>query len=276
MKAWSSFEWRPSATASAWRCASRVKSGECTSGTQIPEPVPLDMRVKELWRYPVKSMAGERLTSCEVLATGLDGDRRWGLVDLATGHVLTARREPRLLFAQARCPSAEEVEIILPDGRRADDDDALSEWLARPVALRRAGATGGVYQNPRDFESETDWVTWQGPPAAWHDAERARVSLVSTATIGGWSPRRFRPNVLLAGHGEDELVGRTISLGSAGLDVTEPIGRCVMVTRPQPGLDADLDVLRTINRERNAVLAVGAVVRIPGAVAEGDAVVEKL
>lgn len=232
------------------------------------------MRVTELWRYPVKSMAGERLTSCEVLATGLDGDRRWGVVDLETGHVLTARREPRLLFAEARCRSAEEVEIVLPGGRRAIDDDALSAWLGRPVALQRAGATGGIYENLRNFESESEWVTWQGPPAAWHDAERARVSLVSTATIGEWSSRRFRPNVLLAGHGEDELVGHSISLGSAVLEVTEPIRRCVMVARPQPGLDADLDVLRTINRERNAVLAIGAVVRIPGTVAVGDAVAE--
>lgn len=229
------------------------------------------MRVTELWRYPVKSMAGERLTSCEVQATGLDGDRRWGVVDVETGHVLTARREPRLLFAKARCRSVEEVEIVLPSGRPADDD-ALSDWLGRPVALRRAGATGGIYENVRNFESETEWVSWQGPPAAWHDAESARVSLVSTGTIGEWSSRRFRPNVLLAGHGEDELVGRNISLGSAVLEVTEPIRRCVMVTRPQPGLDADLDVLRTINRERNAVLAIGAVVRIPGTVAVGDAV----
>ena len=37
--------------------------------------------VAEIWRYPVKSMAGERLESCEVAETGLDGDRRWALVD---------------------------------------------------------------------------------------------------------------------------------------------------------------------------------------------------
>jgi uncharacterized protein len=37
--------------------------------------------VVEVWRYPVKSMAGERLDSCAVALTGLEGDRRWALVD---------------------------------------------------------------------------------------------------------------------------------------------------------------------------------------------------
>jgi uncharacterized protein YcbX len=229
--------------------------------------------VRELWRYPVKSLGGERLGRAAVDRLGFDGDRRWGLVDLDTGNVLTARREPRLLFAAARLTgdgAGSGVEVILPDGSVAAGDDDLSRWLGRPVALRAAGDTGGTYESPLDAEQETGWVSWQGPAEAWHDSARARVSLVSTATIGTWDVRRFRPNVLLDGAGEDALVGRRLRLGTAVLDVRKQIDRCVMVTRPQPGLERDLDVLRTINRERATFLAVGALVAEAGTVAVGD------
>ena len=71
--------------------------------------------------------------------------------------------------------------------------------------------------------------------------------------------------MLLDGEGEDGLVGEAVHLGDAVLDVRKRIGRCVMTTRPQPGgIEADPDVLRTIARERDACLAVGALVARPG------------
>ena len=225
------------------------------------------LKVLQLWRYPVKSMAGEQVQVIDVGATGLEGDRRWGVVDLQTGRVLTARREKRLLFASAHLVAPDQVEIRLPDGSLADDA-ALSRWLDRPVALERAGSVGGTYENPRDFENETDWVTWQGPPEAWHDS--ARVSLVSTATLDDWDLRRFRPNIVLEGHGEDALVGNRVEIGDVAMEITKQIDRCVMVTRAQPGIETDLDILRTINRTRNTHLAVGARISRPGQLAEGD------
>ncbi|HEX8769156.1 MAG TPA: MOSC N-terminal beta barrel domain-containing protein, partial [Acidimicrobiales bacterium] len=75
------------------------------------------MKVLQLWRYPVKSMAGERLGESAVDELGLRGDRRWGLVDLDTGKVLTAKREGRLLFARARLVADDQVEVELPDGQ---------------------------------------------------------------------------------------------------------------------------------------------------------------
>jgi len=225
------------------------------------------LKVVQLWRYPVKSMAGERVTATAVHATGFEGDRRWGVVDRETGRVLTAKRDKRLLFASAHLIATDHVEIRLPDGSLADDA-ALSRWLDRPVAVERAGSVGGIYENPRDFKSETDWVTWQGPPEAWHDS--ARVSLVSTATLGHWDQRRFRPNVVLEGHGEDALVRHRIQIGGVALEVTKQIDRCVMVTRAQPGIEADLEILRTINRTRDTYLAVGARVAHPGLLAVGD------
>jgi len=94
---------------------------------------------------------------------------------------------------------------------------------------------------------------------------------VSTATIGSWDRRRFRSNVLVDGEGEDALVGSRVGLGTAVVDVGMRIERCVMTTRPQPGgIDRDLHVLRTIARERDACLAVGALVAQPGVASVGD------
>src|SRR5688572_15160165 len=120
------------------------------------------MIIQQLWRYPVKSLGGEQLTDCAVSATGLDGDRRWGIVDDATGNVLTARRTPELLFASARLVTPEEVEITLPDGRVTRESTVLSDWLKTSVTLQRAGDEGAVCENPLDFEHDADWMSWQG------------------------------------------------------------------------------------------------------------------
>jgi uncharacterized protein YcbX len=232
------------------------------------------MRVLELWRYPVKSLQGERLEEALVTPDGIDGDRRFAIYDVATGFGLTARRQPQLLFASARLREDGGAEITLPDGSIAADDAALSAWLGRRVELRSARAGVALsYENVVDFEHEpeSDWSAWEGPVGAFHDDADARLSLVSASTIGGWDARRFRSNVLLDGAGEDELVGRRIKLGGATIDVGMQIKRCVMTTREQPGgIERDLDVLRTIARERDARLAIGGLVAHPGPIRVGD------
>lgn len=230
------------------------------------------MRVVELWRFPVKSIGGERVEACEIGEFGITGDRGWGVRDDRTGNVLTGRREPRLLMATARLVDGVAI-TTTHDGRVLETDADFTEWLGRPVSLVRAGDEGGCYENPMDAENETDWVSWQGPGGAWHDSGRSRVSLVSTGSLDGWDVRRFRANVILDGEGEDELIGSTVGIGSARLDIVKAIDRCVMVSRPQPGLGPDLDVLRTINAERDGHLCVGALVDTAGAVAEGDELV---
>jgi uncharacterized protein YcbX len=232
------------------------------------------MRVLELWRFPVKSLQGERLQAVPVSRDGLEGDRRFAIFDLETGFGLTARRVPQLLFARARLKDDGDVEIMLPDGSMASDDEALSEWLGRRVALRRALEAGPRrYENPLDFEHEqtSRWEAFTGAPGPFHDSGATRVSLVSTHTLRSWDRRRFRSNVVLEDGGEDELVGSAMRLGGAHLAVGKYIKRCVMVTRPQPdGVERDLDVLRTIARERQNRLAVGALVDEPGIVKVGD------
>jgi uncharacterized protein YcbX len=83
--------------------------------------------------------------------------------------------------------------------------------------------------------------------------------------------------VLLDGEGEDSLVGSRVTLGEATLNVDLRIERCVMTTRAQAGgIERDLDVLRTIARERDACLAVGALVIDQGTIRVGDTLGSKL
>jgi uncharacterized protein YcbX len=227
--------------------------------------------VTELWRYPVKSLQGERIDRVRVENDGLIGDRRFALFDVASGMGLTARRVPELLYASARW-LGDAVEITLPDGSVARDDGALSAWLGRAVTLRHASFEGTRrFEWPTDIETEAEesWHSWDAAPGAFQDS--TRVSLVSSATLRDWPVRRFRPNVVLDGDGEDALVGSDIRVGGCVLQVHKQIDRCVMVARPQPdGIDRDLDVLKTILRERAGFLAIGAGVVEEGEIAVGD------
>lgn len=238
------------------------------------------MRVSELWRYPVKSMQGEQLGAVAVDELGVEGDRQWALIDAATGLALTARRVPELLFGGARLVDGGEVAIELPDGSVTTDDEALSEWLGRPVRLTRAApGRHGRYEIAADFEDEasSEWLQWDGPDGTFHDSGRTRVSVLATGSIGAWDRRRFRGNVIVEADGagaENELVGHRISIGAVTLDVVKPIDRCVITTRPQPGgIERDLDVLRTINAERQTWLGVGTLVVASGEIVVGDELV---
>src|SRR5581483_2367611 len=115
-------------------------------------------RVGALWRYPVKSMLGEPLTSVDVSDAGFDGDRRFGVVDAVTGRIASAkrpRRWQRLLQLRAEVAGPGAVRIRFPDGTSVvaaeagpgngedltgcgcgDADAALTAFLGADVRLR--------------------------------------------------------------------------------------------------------------------------------------------
>jgi uncharacterized protein len=109
--------------------------------------------VAELWRFPVKSMRGERLDQTEVTGRGLVGDRAYALVDTETGKVVSAK-SVRLFPDLLRCETAfveppqegnelAPVRITLPDGKTvtsdsSDVDRVLSAHFRRDVTLARA------------------------------------------------------------------------------------------------------------------------------------------
>lgn len=235
------------------------------------------MQILELWRYPVKSIGGERLASASVTQTGIEGDRGWGIFDEKTKLVLTARRTPELLFASATYVGSGEVSITLPDGTETADDAVLSAWLGRDVRLIGPSDVGGTYECPIDPGTEQEWVQWEGPSGSFHDSAKSMISLVSDGSLGEWDIRRFRSNVVMSGSGEDSWVGQPVDVRNdagitVGLQIIKQIDRCVMVTRPQPGIERDLSILKQINAERATFLSVGALITSEGIMSEGDQV----
>jgi uncharacterized protein YcbX len=102
--------------------------------------------VRELWRYPVKSMGGERLEHTRLGAMGIPGDRGWAVRDDTAGEIRGGKKLPALMLCRARYlrePAGDTVppaEIMLPDGATmttVDEDvsDRLSELLGRAVTL---------------------------------------------------------------------------------------------------------------------------------------------
>lgn len=232
------------------------------------------MRVAELWRYPLKSAQGEPVSRSAITTLGLEWDRGLAIVDAGTGRALTARREPALLMLSAVADGSG-VHISAPDGRVLASHDELSGWLGRPVRLARPPVDRQPeYEFPVDPNDESGpWDVWTGPADVWHDSTRTRVSIISGHSLRDWPVRRFRPNVVVDAPGEDELVGRRVAIGSVVLDVVKRIDRCVMVSRPQPGgIERDLQVLKTVLRESDGVLGVGAVVVERGEISVGDPV----
>ncbi len=227
--------------------------------------------IEQLWRYPVKSMQGEEVRQSSADAKGLKGDRQWGVLDVATGTTLTGRRCPELLFVSARYDATrDDVEVVLPNGYRT-----LSDFLGREVRIVRAGTGApGRYEIASDFEREdsSPWISWEGPAQTFHDSGRTAISMLSFGSMASWEPRRFRANVVVSGAGEMDLSGCRLRFGSVEVRAPKVIDRCVMVTRAQPGIDRDLEVLRTINRASGGNLGLSLLVDTPGWASVGDAV----
>ncbi|HEV7733807.1 MAG TPA: MOSC N-terminal beta barrel domain-containing protein, partial [Candidatus Binatia bacterium] len=102
--------------------------------------------VREVWRYPVKSMGGEQVPRVTLGALGLPGDRGWALRDEAAGEIRGAKKLPSLMLCSARyvaepgTGAVPAAEVTLPDGTtfRTDAPDAserLSAFLGRAVTL---------------------------------------------------------------------------------------------------------------------------------------------
>jgi uncharacterized protein len=236
-------------------------------------------------------MQGEGIEAAELGATGLPFDRRWGVVDVETGKVLSAKRDGKLLMGASRL-AGEVPEVRLPGGDWTPISDpgldhALSAWVGRAVTLRAADEAGSAsYQlNVDATDDSSPLIELPCPPGTFFDA--LPVHVLSTASLqamqpshseGEWDVRRFRPTVLVdfdgdaSGFPEDAWIGSTVQVGGAELTVVAPTVRCVMTTRAQPGLDRDLDIVKAVNRDHESNLGVYAVVSQPGRVAVGDPV----
>jgi MOSC domain-containing protein len=153
--------------------------------------------VKELWRFPVKSMKGERLEAAELTAAGVVGDRAYALVDASTGKVASAKSVKQFLgildcgaaFVEPPQPGRElpAVRITLPDGKSvtsdsADADRALSSFFRRDVKLARTA--------PPDFTIDQYHPDVEGAdPSGNRDVVvDAKLGAALFAAIGAPSP----------------------------------------------------------------------------------------
>jgi uncharacterized protein YcbX len=216
--------------------------------------------VAEIWRYPVKSMAGERLDSCLVAETGLEGDRRWALVDgreNRAGKPLTAREAEVLLMYHPRL-AGNSAQVLTPGGNTRRLDDQLVADLAaatsHPLTLR-----------------EGEGLNYDDSP----------VLVVNLATVAAFERsagvevdrRRFRANLYLEGlEPEEELrwLGRRISAGDAGLEVVSRCERCVVITRDPDTTLASPELLRVLTEMSDTRMGVYCRVATTGVVATGD------
>jgi len=247
------------------------------------------MRLVQIARYPVKSLQGELVSTAQVDEDGVRGDRSWGIRDEATGKILTARRAPQLLFASAALAADGTPLITLPsgdllDGPGTETDDALSVWLGKAVRLVSAVAVpparAEFFADATDDSSEA--IEWTMPAGRFVDALPLLVlttaSLRTAAALhpdGDWQPRRFRANLVVDVDGdgwlEDSWCGRaTLHIGDTALSPQQPCVRCTMVTRPQPGVEADVDIFRTLARQHGGLFGAWTTVRTAGTIQVGD------
>ncbi len=244
--------------------------------------------VSELWRYPVKSMLGERLEQSDVAEAGVAGDRAFALVDVETGTIASAKRPLRwqgLLELAARLGDAGNVTVTFPDGSTSSTRDdtftaRLSGFLGRDVKVVSTAPEGAVFEEVWDpgksdsplygqqiaSEGGQPMVTLQpspvAPPGTFFDF--SAIHLVTTSSLaalqssyptGAVDARRFRPNLVVEVPGADGFVEndwtqREIAIGEGGLTLRTmiPTMRCVMTTLAQPGLPRDPGILQATNR----------------------------
>lgn len=198
------------------------------------------MHVDGLWRYPVKSLAGETLPSVAKLTTdGLAGDRLVHVRD-GTGP-LTGRTRSGLLTLPATTGTDG---IPLVDGHRWDTPTALA--LVRDRA--GAGASLTAYDGPERFDITKLLVATDGAVAHF-----------------GHDVRRLRPNLLLGGVGPAEEAtwpGRALRIGSALVGIYSARQRCIVTSIDPDSGAQDLDVCRRIRQEFANRLALNCTIRV--------------
>jgi uncharacterized protein len=231
------------------------------------------MRVAELWRFPVKSLRGERVVQVRFDERGVDLDRWWSVrgADGRFGSGKTTRRfrrMPGLLTMRSSVDADGIVWVEVPDGGgpgRVDD----------PATASRVAA---VVREPISLATEAD--------VRHHDV--SPVHLLTTSSVA-WlaarldptacvDPRRFRPNILVDTGAVPDLLeegwaGRAVRIGDVELAVTEPAERCVMTAQAQEELPLAPSIVSELQRANDLNLGVYATVVSSGSMREGDEVV---
>ena len=228
--------------------------------------------IREIYRYPVKSMAGEAQRAATVGWHGLDGDRRFAFrrIGDASGFPwLTASKLPILLCHRPYYPPDAEsgplVRVVTPDGQDLPGD---SEELREQIAASCGGPVEllhlkhGIYD-----ETPLSIITV------------ATIRRLSDASGVPYDVRRFRPNILIETpedrpFPEDAWVGRSLSCGgqpdSSVIGVTMRDLRCVMVNLDPDTSRSDPRLLKTTAKLNQVYAGVYGVPVRTGTIKAGD------
>jgi len=228
--------------------------------------------IKQIFRYPVKSMIGESLASAELGWHGLVGDRRFAfrrIGDRSGFPWLTAGRLPSLLQYRPYYPEPDapgsHIQIVTPDGQDVAGENPLinaqvSTLFGNPVEL--------LYLKQGIFDE-------------------APLSLISTATLAVLSAnanlvadvRRFRPNLLIESvsgqpFAEDAWVGSVIAFGDSTIgprmSVAQQDPRCSMINLDPDTAQADPRLLRAVAKAHQSCAGVYGATFRPGTIRVGD------
>ena len=209
----------------------------------------MSLTVGALWRYPIKTLAGEALTEAQMTLDGIVGDR---IVHVRGPEgVRTSRRHHNLLGLHA---------WLGPNGEPVVDGEP---WDS-PIVLGRVRAAAGA---------DATLVRFDGP-------ERFDILPLLVATDGavaefGRDVRRLRPNIVINGvEGMEETTwpGGELHIGEVIISLDSLRGRCPMTTVDPDSLVVDREVLKDILRRFDGKLALNAEVLRPGVIRVGDPV----
>ena len=227
-------------------------------------------RVVGLWRYPVKSMAGEPLAEIDVSWHGFAGDRRWAFIRdgvTQSGFPWLTLREREDMshyspsFVDPAQPDQSRVIVRTPSGAIFDVMDAALAAQLHPRGARVMKQDRGIF-------------------------DTFPLSLITTQTIAGLGElvgarldvQRFRPNILVeaadpAPFVEDGWVGCVLRVGGMRVRVDKRDGRCAVITIDPVTTERNPAILRTVARDRGGCLGVYGSTVQPGRVAVDDSVV---
>jgi uncharacterized protein len=247
--------------------------------------------ISSLVRYPVKSLQGEPVEQADVIDK-IVGDRDWGVFDVVTGKLLSAKSLPALLAVPCRTTVAG-VELWIDETWLAVDSDraklSLSVLLGRDVEIRRATAEAvSVIDQEIDdgVVAQSQWISFETQAGSLFDS-RSPLHLVSEATLasldqdhkpgaGHW--QRYRPNIVVEGiaaMAEDSWVDRQFAIGVGGLivSVRKRTERCVLTSRAQPGgVTADRSLLRFLHQRRDFCVGIYLQIEQGGSITVGDGI----
>jgi len=208
------------------------------------------MKITEIWRYPVKTMAGEKLQQASLGPLGIEADRVVHVAD-ATGHVLTSRSYPRFL---AHAGSLGKRGEVLVDGQPWDS----AQTAAAVADIGGPGARLVRFDGAERFDVLPLLVATDGAIAAF-----------------GHDHRRLRPNIVIGGVdglAETQWPGACLRIGKVLIGVQDLRQRCIMTSYDPDTQAQDKEITRSIFKRFDGKLALNCFVIEGGEIAVGDAV----